>query len=741
MKKLLPALCFILNMLCVSGAMAQFVHPGLSNTQVELDKIKLQVNTGTDVARTAGWNVLINHASASLTYVANPRAIVYANSNTSGNFGLDALSAYAHALRWYVTGNQAYADKAISILNGYSNQLTDIVTESGSYVNQYVLVTAWAAATFCDAAEILRYSNAGWATADITKFENLCKNVFYPHISNHSNENGNWEASQINSLLAIGVFCNDQTIYNMGISWYRGTGKGAVGMYVYESGECQETCRDQYHSAMGLGDLVEAAEIAWHQGTDLYSDLPDPVTGMPRLAEGLEYTAKVVNGISMPTATCGNVIETNWSFGNQPMWEKAWNHYGNRMGRTDMASTKTSAEIKGRPAGISAWTGQYGWQTATHADLSVASADMQAPTSPSNLLVTGVTDTTASLSWTASTDNVGVIGYDVYQNGTLKTTVTTTNVTIPGLSAATTYTYTVKAKDAAGNTSVSSNSVDATTTTPTATTQTFNPVADAYVFGGSTKTNYGSATNLQVKYNGTASYTRKSFVKFDLTGKGISSVTNAKVRLYASSVSGAGNITVSQTTDSWTETSIKYSSCPATGASISNVSVSSLGYYEWDITSYIQSQLSANDLIVSLVFNDLASGNQLIDFNSREATSNKPELVIVSPASLLPLKSANTMSGISQSPLSIDHDFSDGAFKIYPNPSNQNGSLTIDFGRKIDKADIDVFDISGKQILKKTVHGESKTTIIIDRVLYNGIYFVRLSDGKMFYNQKLEIAN
>ncbi|MER7009037.1 cellulose binding domain-containing protein [Dactylosporangium sp. NPDC000555] len=89
--------------------------------------------------------------------------------------------------------------------------------------------------------------------------------------------------------------------------------------------------------------------------------------------------------------------------------------------------------------------------------------DTQAPSVPSNLQVTGTTSSSVSLSWGASTDNVGVAGYDIYRGGTLATSVTGTSGTVSGLSASTTYTFTVKARDSAGNSSGASNQVSATT--------------------------------------------------------------------------------------------------------------------------------------------------------------------------------------------------------------------------------------------------------------------------------------
>jgi chitinase len=68
-----------------------------------------------------------------------------------------------------------------------------------------------------------------------------------------------------------------------------------------------------------------------------------------------------------------------------------------------------------------------------------------------------------SLAWTASTDNVGVSGYDVYRGSTRATTVTGTGATVGGLAAGTSYTFTVRARDAAGNVSAASNAVTVTT--------------------------------------------------------------------------------------------------------------------------------------------------------------------------------------------------------------------------------------------------------------------------------------
>jgi endoglucanase len=95
------------------------------------------------------------------------------------------------------------------------------------------------------------------------------------------------------------------------------------------------------------------------------------------------------------------------------------------------------------------------------------------PTVPTNVTVTGTTSSSISLSWTASTDNVGVVGYRVYEGTAIVANPTGTTATVTGLAPSTSHTYTVAARDAQGN--ESARSAPVTGTTRPATTGT--PVA------------------------------------------------------------------------------------------------------------------------------------------------------------------------------------------------------------------------------------------------------------------------
>jgi hypothetical protein len=97
-------------------------------------------------------------------------------------------------------------------------------------------------------------------------------------------------------------------------------------------------------------------------------------------------------------------------------------------------------------------------------DCNYTPGDTEAPTAPTNLIASNITQNSLTLTWTASTDNIAVVAYEVYQGSTLLNgNVATTNYNVTGLTCNTTYNFTVKARDAAGNVSTTSDTATATT--------------------------------------------------------------------------------------------------------------------------------------------------------------------------------------------------------------------------------------------------------------------------------------
>ncbi|MCU7616557.1 M12 family metallo-peptidase [Chryseobacterium sp. PBS4-4] len=140
------------------------------------------------------------------------------------------------------------------------------------------------------------------------------------------------------------------------------------------------------------------------------------------------------------------------------------------------------------------------------------STDTVAPTAPT-LSASGTTSTTTNLSWSGATDAVGVTGYDVYQGSSLVGSTASTTYTVTSLTPSTTYSFTVKAKDAAGNISTASNTATITTlagTSVTYCTATATNTADERI--GNVK--FGTINNTST---GTAGYENFTSVSTNVT--------------------------------------------------------------------------------------------------------------------------------------------------------------------------------------------------------------------------------
>jgi len=135
--------------------------------------------------------------------------------------------------------------------------------------------------------------------------------------------------------------------------------------------------------------------------------------------------------------------------------------------------------------------------------------DTIAPTAPT-LSASGTTQTTTNLSWSGATDNIAVTGYNVFRNGSLiGSTTTATTFAVTGLTASTTYTFNVRAKDAAGNSSGNSNTVTVTTlavSTVTYCVSRGNSTADEFI----NRVQLGSINNLSGNNGGYGNFTALS---------------------------------------------------------------------------------------------------------------------------------------------------------------------------------------------------------------------------------------
>jgi hypothetical protein len=402
------------------GGASAFLHPGLLHTQADFDRMKEKVAADAS-PWSDGWKMLTANNHASLTWNPNPQTEIHRNDGTNSDnsmtFANDVAAAYACALRWKVSGDTKYADKAIQIMNAWSSALTKITWSDGHYDGY--LVAGIQGFQFANAAEIMR-DYSGWAGADFARFKTMMLDVFYPMDSGMLTGApsrllvySNWDLCAMAATLAIGVLCDDRAKFDSVINYFKnGLGNGALAQTVYYVhpgylGQTQESGRDQGHNTLSISLLTTLAEMAWNQGVDLYG------YDNNRILAGAEYVAKgnlIESGTAyytMPFATYtnGSVVDTVFSTAGQgnvrPEWALIYNHYVNRMGLAAPYSKTFMLLVQPEGGGgnygpNSGGYDQLGYGTLTHTRDAIASG------APPSGLTAYVTQGNVVLSWWGS---------------------------------------------------------------------------------------------------------------------------------------------------------------------------------------------------------------------------------------------------------------------------------------------------------------------------------------------------
>ncbi|MGE5074176.1 MAG: DNRLRE domain-containing protein [Anaerolineae bacterium] len=180
---------------------------------------------------------------------------------------------------------------------------------------------------------------------------------------------------------------------------------------------------------------------------------------------------------------------------------------------------------------------------------------------------------------------------------------------------------------ATANVSATSTPTSGATRTPTPTAisgqpVTFAPDADAYVNASSPGTNYGTMTTLRTD----GSPDVHSYLRFTVQGLG-GSISRAQLQVYANSASTSGIRAVAVANNSWVETTINYNNAPALGSVLSSSAAVATGtWITLDVTSYVSAQGTFS-------FGLTTPGGTAISFQSREASTNRPRLVVTSSGS------------------------------------------------------------------------------------------------------------
>jgi len=324
-------------MVAMPLAAREFVHPGCTYTESDFIRMRALIEAKREPYYTAFLALKSSKYTSLSVSATNHGTSLTTNSN--GTIGVDGRRAIDMAVLYHLTGDQRYADKAVEFINANSYYTYCSFGTAALDLGKITLLV--------EAAELLR-DYPGWKKADQDRFKAM---LVYPGYSTKKEPTGNktfyWNCFQgdkgrwgnqglfgLRAILAMGIYLDNDTIYNrayrylMGyghlnydlpypsgpptqgsqIAWtgkhdgssdeymnvYQNTGKYGtttdfgfdeqLQYYIFDNGQCQESARDQGHTMFGLFEYVCLAEMAWNQGDDLYAALNS------RILKGLEWT-------------------------------------------------------------------------------------------------------------------------------------------------------------------------------------------------------------------------------------------------------------------------------------------------------------------------------------------------------------------------------------------------------------------------------------------------------------------
>ncbi|PTM08705.1 MAG: endonuclease I [Bacteroidetes bacterium] len=334
-------------------------------------------------------------------------------------------------------------------------------------------------------------------------------------------------------------------------------------------------------------------------------------------------------------------------------------------------------------------------------------SDTENPTDPTSLVASNPTDNSIDLTWNASTDNIGVIGYDVYVDGNFNTTIANTSYTVSGFTANTNYCFTVKAKDAAGNESGFSNQDCEMTTNNGSSGGSDELFFSEYIEGSSNNkvleiANFSGSTvslsnyTMKLSSNGNANWTATySF-------PGGAQILDGDVYVIAN----GSSILCNSEEDDENNSITAYNGNDAIGLFKNDVLIDILGTLG-DNSVYAEN--------VTLIRKPIVNGPNTV-YTASEWSS-------------FPQDNCDDL-GEHTITLSVN-DVSTNNFKFYPNPVSSN-KLKFVFNQSIS---IQIFDILGKQIISKTIQPNNNWLDVSS--LNKGIYLVKMTANKQTSIKKL----
>lgn len=317
----------------------KFVHPGILHTTKSIERMRAQI-ADKEYPAYGSFELLKSHHCSQADYQPfGPFKIISRDGefrHTKSKMEQDFSAVYQNALMWVLTGEKTHAEKSLELLLGYAGTLKRIPE-----TNDAPLLVGLEGLKIIYATEILRHTYKKMTVVQFNEISRMIREVFLPVMENFYHRkpytNGNWGPIVTKAYMAAAILWDNEEMYNKAVDFYlHANDNGTIAHYISgDTGQIQESGRDQGHSMLGIGALATVCEIAWQQGDDLYSALDN------RLMKGFEYVAKYNLGYNVPFAVWKDVTGkySNWTeISNKgrgrymPIFEMAYNHFVIRKG-------------------------------------------------------------------------------------------------------------------------------------------------------------------------------------------------------------------------------------------------------------------------------------------------------------------------------------------------------------------------------------------------------------------------
>lgn len=317
----------------------KFVHPGILHPTKSIERMRAQI-ADKEYPAYGSFELLKSHHCSQADYQPfGPFEIISRDGefrHTKSKMEQDFSAVYQNALMWVLTGEKTHAEKSLELLLGYAGTLKRIPE-----TNDAPLLVGLEGLKIIYATEILRHTYKKMTVVQFNEISRMIREVFLPVMENFYHRkpytNGNWGPIVTKAYMAAAILWDNEEMYNKAVDFYlHANDNGTIAHYISgDTGQIQESGRDQGHSMLGIGALATVCEIAWQQGDDLYSALDN------RLMKGFEYVAKYNLGYNVPFAVWKDVTGkySNWTeISNKgrgrymPIFEMTYNHFVIRKG-------------------------------------------------------------------------------------------------------------------------------------------------------------------------------------------------------------------------------------------------------------------------------------------------------------------------------------------------------------------------------------------------------------------------